>query len=110
MAFHKEVFGKDIDPENDIFLGEKRVQIQDRSGNPSVHLVRSYQTKPDPNDKRPGFYHIFFQKGEGRSAVNYNKPEYDQVKKFIDISDHWSIFYINESLGLKIPVSKEWRT
>ncbi|GIM44492.1 hypothetical protein DNHGIG_00410 [Collibacillus ludicampi] len=103
------VIGKDIDPERDIFLGETSVQITGFWDYPSVHIVRSYQVRDteDAGESAGGFYHIFHHKC-GTTVVNYNRAQYEQVAKFIDVSDHWQIFYYNEEHGFW-PVSKDWR-
>ncbi|MGG3843408.1 hypothetical protein [Anoxybacillus kestanbolensis] len=107
---YKCLFPKDINPEKDVFLGETSVQIRSFDGKyPSVHLVKSYMLH-DANvkDREEGcFYHIFEYKC-GTSAINYNYNQFEQVKKYIDLSPQWNIFYkdTDDEHGL-IPIPKE---
>jgi hypothetical protein len=110
MFEYKEkcLFPRDITPERDVYLGETSVQIRSFGGKyPSVHLVRSYMLK-DENEEREegGFYHIFEYKC-GTTAVNYNLHEFMQVRKFIDLSPHWNVFYKDiDWQGTLMPIPK----
>ncbi|MGO4890274.1 hypothetical protein ACJ2A9_21205 [Anaerobacillus sp. MEB173] len=100
----KTLFPKDIDPENDIYLGETSVQIKGfHDGYPSIHLVKSYIKRVDNSEH---FYHIFEHK-TGTSAMNYGPRQYEQVANYLDISDYWTIFYKDDTSMM--PINKSWR-
>jgi len=101
---------EEINPEQDTFLGETSVQIKSfHDDYPSIHRVKSYLIRDLENqDDVNHLYHIF-EYGCGTSAVNYNPRQYEQVKKCIDLSDHWTIFYKDLDSEDLIPVSKRWR-
>lgn len=86
---------KGIDPKKDTFLGESCVQIRGFDGYPSVHTVRSYLIDLDPFTQY--LYHIF-RYHCGTSVANYNTAQYDQVARFIDVSDYWDIYYEDDEI------------
>jgi hypothetical protein len=105
MIREKSLFPQNINTEKDVFLGETSVQIKSFHDNyPSVHLVKSYYISE--GEYEDSFYHIFEYK-TGTAVTNYNKKEYDQVAQFVDVSDHWTIFYKDDHHLM--PVSKEYR-
>lgn len=104
----KCLFPKDINPSKDIYLGETSVQIEGFHGYPSIHLVKSYMLADghDIEHDTGSYYHIFHFKA-GTTAINYNQREFDQVRKFIQLNNHWNIFYQDHKGDIPIPIPKE---
>ena len=106
----KCLFPKDIDQKSDIFLGETSVQIHSFHDNyPSIHLVKSYMLSDENHNERVegNFYHIFEHKC-GTTAINYGQNQFNQVKKYLDLSEYWNIFYLDSSNKFPLmPIPKE---
>ncbi|GMA61264.1 hypothetical protein GCM10025859_17040 [Alicyclobacillus fastidiosus] len=76
-----------INPQKDRRLDAIKVRVYNSACDPSIHYVSSYVV-----EETQYHYHVF-KWITGLSVVDYNKQEYDQLKKFIDISDRWAIYY-----------------
>ncbi|MFS0603227.1 hypothetical protein [Peribacillus frigoritolerans] len=104
----KCLFPRDINENKDIFLGETSVQITGFHGYPSVHLVKSYMLSDGHDVERDegSHYHIFEFKC-GTTAINYSQREFEQMKKFIALNEHWNVFYKHDTDDFFIPIPKE---
>lgn len=51
-------------------------------------------------------YHIFEFKC-GTTAMNYRQIEFEQVRKFIDLSERWNVFYRHDTGDFFKPIPKE---
>lgn len=104
----KCLFPIDIDESKDVFLGETSVQITGFHGYPSVHLVKSYMLADghDVEREEGSNYHIFEFKC-GTTTINYNQRVFEQVRKFIYLSEQWNVFYRHDTGDVFIPIPKE---
>jgi hypothetical protein len=104
----KCLFPRDIDTKKDVYLGETSVQIDGFHGYPSIHLVKSYMLADghDVEHDTGSYYHIFYFKA-GTTAINYGQRQFEQCRKFIQLNDHWNVFYQHDTDDFFMPIPKE---
>lgn len=84
-----------INPERDIFLSKHYTQVKDEYGLPSIHYVRSYILSQKDLNQTNIYYHLF-KPINGKKIINYTKQEYLQLNKYMDLSNTWYIFTVDE--------------